>query len=79
MQLSGAPLMFLLDGISYILSSITPAGLTPLGMALEGVMPDNFHIPNFMLVFNFITLAASKKTRLMFHVKSEEKAEPIQE
>lgn len=79
----GAVLQLIIEptkrGKFFAFSSSISAGLTPLGMALGGILSDRFHIPYIMLVFNLITLAVfisvmafSKKTRAMFHVKSEE-------
>ena len=65
-------------GKFFAFSSSISAGLTPLGMALGGIISDNFAIPYVMLVFNLITLAVflgvmaiSAKTRAMFHIESE--------
>ena len=59
-------------------SSIS-AGLTPLGLAIGGVLSDNFNIPGIVLVLNLVVLAVfsmvimiSSKTRGIFHVPSEE-------
>jgi len=66
-------------GKFFAFASSISAGLTPLGMALGGVLSDIFKIPSLMLVFNSITLVVflcvmllSKKTRAMFHIESEE-------
>ncbi|MBN1624861.1 MAG: MFS transporter [Clostridia bacterium] len=66
-------------GKFFAFSSSISAGLTPLGMAMGGIMSDSFSIPHIMLIFNLITLAVflgvmtiSAKTRAMFHIESEE-------
>ncbi len=65
-------------GKFFAFSSSISAGLTPLGMAMGGIMSDNFSIPHIMLIFNLITLAVfltvmiiSSRTRAMFHIESE--------
>jgi MFS family permease len=63
------------------------AGLTPLGLALGGVLSDYFSIPMIFLFINLIVLAIfvtvillSKKTRDIFYIPQEESAdeEPVE-
>ena len=69
------------------LSSSISAGLTPLGMALGGVLSDYFSIPMIFLFINLIVLAIfvtvillSKKTRDIFYIPGEDaiKDEPAE-
>lgn len=74
-------------GKFFAFSSSISAGLTPLGMALGGVLSDLFSIPMIFLFINLIVLAIfvsvillSKKTRKIFYIpetepKNEEPAE----
>ena len=68
-------------GKFFAFSSSISAGLTPLGMAIGGVLSDTFSIPAVFLVINLIVLVVfttvillSKETRSIFHVPSEEPA-----
>jgi len=79
----GAVLQLIIEpemrGKFFAFSSSISTGLTPLGLALGGVLSDNFNIPGVVLVLNLIVLAVfstviviSSKTRSIFHVPSEE-------
>lgn len=79
----GAVLQLIIEpeqrGKFFAFASSISGGLTPLGMALGGVLSDTFSIPGIFLTLNLIVLAVflafislSKKTRDIFHVPSEE-------
>lgn len=79
----GAVLQLIIEpemrGKFFAFSSSISAGLTPLGMAIGGVLSDSFSIPIIVLVLNLIVLAVfsvviliSGKTRKIFHVPSAE-------
>lgn len=79
----GAVLQLIIEpemrGKFFAFSSSISAGLTPLGMAIGGILSDRFSIPIIVLVLNLIVLAVftfvilmSKKTRDIFHIPSEE-------
>jgi MFS family permease len=74
-------------GKFFAFSSSISAGLTPLGMALGGVLSDYFSIPMIFLFINLIVLAIfvtvillSKKTRDIFYIRGEDelKDEPAE-
>ncbi|MBN2557215.1 MAG: MFS transporter [Clostridia bacterium] len=75
----GAVLQLIIEpeqrGKFFSFASSISAGLTPLGMAIGGIMSDSFNIPGLVFTVNFIVLAVfvtvimiSKKTREIFHV-----------
>lgn len=79
----GALIQLIVDpdmrGKFFAFSSSISAALTPLGMAIGGVLSDSFSIPVVFLVLNLIVLVIfttvillSKETRSIFHVPSEE-------
>lgn len=79
----GAVIQMIVDpemrGKFFTFSTSLSAALTPLGMALGGVLSDSFSIPAVFLAINTIVLVVftsvillSKETRSIFHVPSEE-------
>ena len=73
-------------GKFFAFSTSISAGLTPLGMALGGVLSDHFSIPMIFLFINIIVLIIfvtvillSKKTRAIFYIPEAEPVEETQE